>query len=84
MFLSKKKEMRALWSLAPFPLFTGNPAPVILLPNSKSIKSYFFASSQWGRELSFRLGKSPPLKTSILSSSDFPIGTNLFGIFGIL
>jgi len=44
--MSRKKEIRALCSLAPLPLYTGKPAPVILLPNSKSIISYFLASSQ--------------------------------------
>ena len=30
-------------------MLAGNPAPEILFPNSKSIISYFFPSSQWGR-----------------------------------
>ncbi len=43
---TKKKEINALCNLAPFPLYTGNPAPVIFTPNSKSIMSNFLQISQ--------------------------------------
>ena len=74
--------MRALWSLAPLPLYTGKPAPVIFTPRSKSMMSYFFASSQCGRAFSGRFGSGPPIFTTRLSSAPFPSGTRSQGRLG--
>ena len=82
-FWSKKKEINALCNLAPFPLKTGKPAPVILLPRLKSIKSYNSVSSQWGLELSLSLGISPTSSTTSLSFSELPLGTLVCGLLGI-
>ena len=68
--------MRARCKRAPFPLYTGKPAPVILLPSSKSIRSYFLANSQWGIASSDRTGIFPARSVSILSSSEIPLVTS--------
>ena len=82
LFLSKKKFINALWSFAPLPLYTGNPDPVILLPNSKSIMSYSFDKSQWFFRLYPDSLKLELLNTSILFSSESPSGTFESGILG--
>jgi len=43
---SRKKLINALCIIAPLFLYKGNPLPVIVVPFSKSIKSYFLANSQ--------------------------------------
>ena len=83
-FLSRKKLISALWSLAPFPLYTGNPEPVILLPSSKSIISSSLAKSQWFFRLSLESLIGPLIKTSILSLTVKPSGTSLSGKLGIV
>ena len=75
--------IKALCNFAPLSLYTGNPAPVILLPNSKSIISSFVAKSQCERAFSCKTGISPCIKTSRLFSSLDPLGTSSFGVFGI-
>ena len=75
--------MRARWSRAPLPRYTGKPAPVIFTPRSKSIRLYFLASSQCG---SASLGSSvsiPPIFTTTLSSAPLPSGTISYGMFGM-
>ena len=45
---SRKKLMRARSNRAPFPTYTGKPAPVILVPRAKSTILSFSTSSQCG------------------------------------
>ena len=70
--------------MAPFPLYKGKPAPVILFPNSKSIMSRFLANSQWGNRLFSFWSTDSLSKTISLSESSFPCLTNGCGIFGIV
>ena len=55
---------------------------MILVPSSKSIKSYFFANSQCGITLSL-LALVLELNITKLSSEEFPAGTHSCGILGI-
>ena len=74
--------INARCSRAPRPLYRGKPAPVIFTPVSKSIKSYFLASSQWGRSFSCFWGMLSTILTISLSASDFPLATEAWGILG--
>ena len=89
--------MRALCRRAPIPIYTGKPAPVIFTPRSKSIRLYFFASSQCGSFASAFSGLRVQLPTvsvpshsfrllftTILSSAATPSGTSSYGMFGIV
>ena len=74
--------MSARCSFAPFPIYTGNPLPVILLPKSKSIKLYFFARSQCGAAPAGSEAVGPPVFTTTLSSGVLPSGTGAPGKLG--
>ena len=65
-------------------MYTGNPAPVIFTPRSKSIRLNFLQRSQWHIASSGRFGFSPPSLTTTLSEASFPSGTSSQGIFGIV
>ena len=66
--------MRARCRRAPLPLYTGNPAPVIFTPSSKSMRSYLRANSQWGRASAGKSGMTPPERSTTLSSAVRPLG----------
>ena len=75
--------INALWSLAPSPVYNGNPEPAILAPRSKSKRPSELPKSQWGRGSKSKDLTSPQLLTIGLSLSLLPTGTSLDGIFGI-
>ena len=74
--------MSARCNRAPFPLYTGKPAPVIFTPSSKSMMSYFLTNSQWGCAPSCKAGISPDWNTVRFSSGVLPSGTMSAGVFG--
>ena len=74
--------MSARCSLAPLPLYKGNPLPVSLAPVSKSMISRSLMSSQCGLALVGKSGFFPPSRTTSLSSALVPDFTLAAGRLG--
>ena len=74
--------VKDLWRVAKSDFRTENLAPEIREAASISIPSNILPSSRWSRGLKENSGIFPHLRTSTLSSSDFPLGTSSSGRFG--
>ena len=75
--------MSARSSCAPRPMYTGNPAPVILVPRAKSMIPSFSINSQCGLSVKSAAGSSPQVATARLSAGVVPGGTLAWGMLGI-